>query len=311
MRMTAAIASAVLAIAIGAVSFVYLAPETATKAALNLERVHAGLTRREITLPSGMHYVFLEGGHGTPLLLLHGFAADKDNFTRVAAYLTPHYRVIIPDQIGFGESSHIEGADYHSQAQAERLHELAKSLGIRQLHVGGNSMGGQIAMAYAARYPGEVLSMWLLDPAGVWSAPKSELAHLVQEQGRNPLIARTEEEFAKTFDFVMSDPPFIPRPMLNVMAQERIHNVALANHIFGQISTDSIEQRVKDMQVPSLIVWGKEDRGINVGTAEVLHKLLPRSQVIIMPGVGHLPMIERPKQSAEDYLKFRAGLPKN
>jgi pimeloyl-ACP methyl ester carboxylesterase len=188
---------------------------------------------------------------------------------------------------------------------------LARSLGIRQLHVGGNSMGGQIAMAYAARYPGEVLSMWLLDPAGVWSAPKSELAHLVQEQGRNPLIARNEEEFAKTFDFVMSDPPFVPRPMLNVMAQERIHNVALANHIFGQISTDSIEQRVKDMQVPSLIVWGKEDRGINVGTAEVLHKLLPRSQVIIMPGVGHLPMIERPKQSAEDYLKFRAGLPKN
>jgi pimeloyl-ACP methyl ester carboxylesterase len=311
MRIARAIASALLAIVAGAVAFVYLAPETATRAALNLERRHAGLTRHEVNLPSGMHYVFLEGGQGTPLLLLHGFAADKDNFTRVAAYLTPHYRVIIPDHAGFGESSHIEGADYHSQAQAERLHELAAALGIHQVHLGGNSMGGQIAMAYAARYPDEVLSMWLLDPAGVWSAPKSELAHLVQEQGRNPLIARNEEEFAKTFDFVMSDPPFVPRPMLDVMAQERIRNAALANHIFGQIATDSVEQRVKDMPVPSLIVWGSQDRAINVGAAEVLRGLLPRSQVIVMPGVGHLPMIERPKQCAEDYLKFRAELPKS
>jgi pimeloyl-ACP methyl ester carboxylesterase len=305
------VASIVLAIVLGAVAFVYLAPETATRAAIGLERTHAGLTRHEITLPSGMHYVFLEGGQGNPLMLLHGFAADKDNFTRVAAYLTPHYRVIIPDHAGFGESSHIDGADYRSEAQAGRLHELAAALGIRQLHLGGNSMGGQIAMAYAARYPADVLSMWLLDPAGVWSAPKSELAHLVQEQGRNPLIARSEDEFAQTFDFVMSDPPFVPRPMLNVMAQERIRNVALANHIFGQIATDSIEQRIKDMPVPSLIVWGSQDRAINVGTADVLHKLLPRSQVIVVPGVGHLPMIERPKQCADDYLKFRASLPKS
>jgi len=309
MRIARAIAALLLLAVAGAIAFVYVAPEQATRVVIELERSHAGLSRHEVTLPSGMHYVFLEGGKGTPLMLLHGFGADKDHFTRVAAFLTQHYRVIVPDHAGFGESSHFPGADYHSAAQAERLHELAAILGIRRLHIGGNSMGGQIAMAYAARYPEEVLSMWLLDPAGIWSAPKSELAHLVQEQGRNPLIARNEEEFAQTFSFVMSDPPFVPRPILNVLAQGPIHNVPLANHIFEQIATDSLEQRIAGNKVPALIVWGSEDRAIHVGTADVLHKLLPNSAVIVMPGVGHLPMVERPKQSATDYLRFRNSLP--
>jgi pimeloyl-ACP methyl ester carboxylesterase len=61
--------------------------------------------------------------------------------------------------------------------------------------------------------------------------------------------------------------------------------------------------------VPALIVWGEQDRALHVGSAQVLQALMPRSQVIIMPAVGHLPMIERPRQSADDYLRFKASLP--
>ena len=311
MRITNIIAVSLISLAIAAGAFVYLAPESATGVVLQLERSRAGLVRREITLPSGVRYAYLEGGTGEPLMLLHGFAADKDNFTRLAAYLTPRYRVIVPDQVGFGESSHLPNGDYRSEAQADRLHELASALGIRRIHLGGNSMGGQISMAYAAKYPAEVISLWLLAPAGVWSAPKSELARLTQEHGRNPLIARNEDEFARMVDFVMNDPPFVPRAILNVMAQERIQNVALASRIFSQSVADSIEERIRGTPVPTLIVWGDRDRALSVESADVLHKLIPRSQVIVMPGIGHLPMMERPKQSAEDYLKFRASLPKN
>ncbi|HYD96280.1 MAG TPA: alpha/beta hydrolase [Noviherbaspirillum sp.] len=275
--------------------------------AIGAERRMADLVRKEIELPGGLRYAFLEGGQGEPLMLLHGFGGNKDNFTRTARYLTPHYRVIVPDHIGFGESARPRDADYTPLAQAERLHALAQALGIRTIHLGGNSMGGQIAMAYAARYPSEVASLWLLDPAGIWNAPKSELAHLILERGQNPLIARSEEEFAQTFAFVMQDPPFVPRPILNVLAQERIRNADLEERIFVKIATDSVEERIKGLAVPTLIVWGEQDRVIHVGTADVLHKLLPRSQVIVMPGVGHLPMIERPRQSAEDYLRFRAA----
>ena len=96
--------------------------------------------------------------------------------------------------------------------------------------------------------------------------------------------------------------------MLNVMARDRIRNYALEERIFKQLKGDSVEKRVTDMTTPTLIVWGEKDRGINVATATVLHKLLPNSRVVTMPGIGHLPMIERPQQSAEDYLRFRTSL---
>lgn len=274
--------------------------------AIGFDRGRAGLERKEVALEDGLRYVYLEGGQGEPLMLLHGFGGNKDNFTRSARHLTPHYRVIIPDHIGFGESSRPDDADYTPAAQAERLYLLAQALGIPRVHLGGNSMGGQIAMAYAARYPKEVDSLWLLNPAGIWNAPRSELAHIVLGTGRNPLIARSEEEFAETFAFVMTDPPFVPRPILNVFAQERIRNAELEERIFARIATESVEQRVTGLRTPTLIVWGDGDRVIHVGTAEVLHKLMPRSQVVVMQGVGHLPMLERPKESAEDYLRFRA-----
>ena len=150
--------------------------------------------------------------------------------------------------------------------------------------------------------------LWLIDPAGVWSAPKSEMARLVLEKGKNPLIPHNEDEFAETFAFVTSDPPFVPRPMLDVLAQTNIHNVRLAENIFLQTVSDSIEERAHTLRIPALIVWGAKDRVISVESAQVLHRLMPNSQVRIMDGLGHLPMIESPRESAKDYLAYRDKL---
>ena len=168
-------------------------------------------------------------------------------------------------------------------------------------------MGGQIAMTYAARYPAEIKSLWLLGPAGVWSAPESEVFKIIAKTGHNFLLVRNEDEFAQTFSFVMSDPPFIPRPMLDVMAQERIRNYNLEERIFQQIAAYPVEKYIAGMETPTLIVFGDQDRAIPVATADILHKLLPHSQVVIMPGLGHLPMLEQPQQSAKDYLQFQAS----
>jgi pimeloyl-ACP methyl ester carboxylesterase len=307
-RIVKLVLALIVLLVVGVIGFVYLLPEKATRFVVNAERQRSDLLRKEIDLPGGLHFVYLDGGQGEPLMLLHGFGANKDNFVRVARFLTPHYRVIVPDEIGFGESAHPPDADYATPAQAERLRSLAQALGIGRIHLGGSSMGGQIAMSYAALHPTEVASLWLLDPGGVWSAPASELRKVLAETGQNPLMAKNEDEFAQIFAFVMSDPPFIPRPLLDVMAQERIKNFSLEKRIFQQIAADSLEARVTGMRTPTLIVWGDQDRAIHVATAGILHKLMPASQVIILPGIGHLPMLERPRQTADDYLRFRASL---
>jgi len=286
-------------------AFIYIEPEKATQMAVDFERQQSGLVRKEITTPDGMHYVYLEGGEGDPLVLLHGFAADKDNFTRTARWLTPHYRVIIPDLVGFGESSAPADIDYSAHAQAGRMQVLAQALGLKRFDVGGNSMGGEIALAWAARHPEAVRSLWLLDTAGIPSAPQSELARIVLSNSGNPLIAHNEDEFAATCEFVMEDPPFIPRPMLDVMAQPRIKSVKLYEKIFDQIAPESVEEDITGLPTPTLIEWGAHDRAIDVRTVDVLANLLPNSEVDILKGIGHLPMVEAPRRSAEDYLRFR------
>jgi pimeloyl-ACP methyl ester carboxylesterase len=297
--------------AIGGYYFVYVDSSQATEYFIRYERDAAKLTRKEIVLADGMRYVYLEGGHGDPLILLHGFGADKDHFTRVAKFLTPHYHVIIPDLLGFGESSHPTNVDlsarvdYSAHAQADRVRALAKALDLKSVHLGGNSMGGEIALAYAAAHPSEVDSLWLISPAGVWSAPQSELAKIVEGDQHNVLLIRNVDDFYHAFNFVMSKPPMVPRPILNVLAQNSIQNEKLSEQIFTQITNDSIEQRVTGLKTPALIVWGDQDRVINYLTAEILYKLMPRSRVIIMNGIGHLPMVENPEQCAEDYLYFR------
>ncbi len=304
---------AVLLLVVLLVGWVYLAPESVVHTVFGLERQRSGLVRKEIALPDGLRFVYLEGGPGDgkaePLMLLHGFGGDKDNFTRVSRTLTPRYRVIIPDLAGFGESSRPAGADYAPPAQVERLRELAKALGIGKLHLGGSSMGGDIAMTWAVLHPEEVESLWLLDPAGVWSVPSRGLDEFRRTHGREPLIVHSGQELGETMALAMSDPPFLPRPMLDVLARPRIANAALEEGILRQIRADPMEARVRGLATPALIVWGDEDRVLNVASALVLHRLLPASRMVIMPRLGHMPMFEQPKQSADIYLAFRRDLP--
>ena len=273
-----------------------------------MERSRAGLVRKEIALADGTRIVYLEGGSGEPLLLVHGFGADKDNFTRVSRYLTPRYRVIVPDLVGFGESSHRSDVDYHYAAQARRLHDFTQALGLARFDVGGNSMGGGIAMSLAAQHPQEVASLWLIDCAGIGAAPPSELARIITTTDTNPLIIGKESDFPAFLNFVMSDPPYIPGSVMNTLARERMANQPLERQVFLQIATDSVDAAVKGLATPTLIVWGDEDRALSVGTVPVLKTLLPNAQAVVMPHVGHAPMIERPRQSADDYLRFREQL---
>jgi pimeloyl-ACP methyl ester carboxylesterase len=117
-----------------------------------------------------------------------------------------------------------------------------------------------------------------------------------------------ESDFPAFLGFVMSDPPWIPGPVMDVLARERIANLALERQVFLQIATDSVSGAVKGLETPTLVVWGAEDRALSVGTVPVLQALLPKAQAIVMPHVGHAPMIERPKATAEDYVRFRATL---
>ena len=283
-----------------------------TQKLVQYERNKSDLDVKALTLASGDTLVYAENRNvtGEPLLLIHGFGGNKDNFTRIADKLEG-YHLIIPDLLGFGNSSKPMAADYRADAQATRLHELMQAKGLSSgVHVGGNSMGGAISVAYAAKYPTEVKSLWLIDSAGFWSAglPKSLEGATLEN---NPLLIDNKEDFYKMYDFVMYKPPYIPKSVKAVFAQERLNNKALDAKILEQIVTDNVEERaeiIAEYKIPTLVVWGEQDQVIKPETVELIKEIIPQAQVITMPNIGHVPMIEAVKQTAADYKKFRAGV---
>ena len=283
-----------------------------TQKIIQYERNKSDLDVKSFTLTSGDKLVYAENANltGEPLLLIHGFGGNKDNFTRIADELED-YHLIIPDLLGFGESSKPMSADYRSQAQATRLHELLQAKGLASnIHIGGNSMGGAISVAYAAQYPKDVKSLWLVDSAGFWSAgvPKSLEGATLEN---NPLLINSKEDFYKMYDFVMYKPPYLPKSVKAVFAQERINNKELDAKILEQIVTDSVEERaqiIANYNIPTLVAWGDKDQVIKPETVNVIKDIIPQAQVIMMEDIGHVPMIEAVEQTAEDYKGFRATL---
>ena len=308
MRVLGCVVAVIVLLLAGLTAFDYFAPYTAARLGVQLEQRRSGLQEAITSIP-GFEIPYVGGGSGEPLLLIHGFGAEKNNWTRVARYLTPHYRVIAPDLPGFGEASKPDTATYTIAEQVERLRGFVLSLGLKRVHLGGSSMGGAIATTWAARYPDEIASLWLLAPAGTAAAFDSELRRHYKETGEILLVAKTPEEYERIMGFVMSRKPFLPYSVKRVLGERAAANYPLHSRIFTALNEEPpIESWATRIETPALIVWGTEDRVLNPKGAEALKAIMPNATAILMPGVGHLPMIEAVRQSAEDYLAFRQQL---
>jgi abhydrolase domain-containing protein 6 len=296
-----------LALILSIIGICYLLPEVTFKFVQNIERSRAGFDQHSIEV-ADLHIEYLEGGQGDVLILLHGFGANKDNWTRIGRYLTPHFRVIAPDLPGFGESTRNPDADYSFAAQSERLYTFTRALKLKSFHLAGSSMGGAISGTYAAQYPKDVKSLWLIAPGGVASADPSESRSILDEGKTNPLIAENVEGYERLLDFVFVKRPFIPPPIKRYLAQEAIDHYPLNQKIYKQIhnaaDTPPLEVALSGLPVPTLILWGASDQVLHVSGGRILQSVMPRAKLIIIEDIGHLPMIEAPKESAKLYLNF-------
>jgi pimeloyl-ACP methyl ester carboxylesterase len=290
----------------------YLWPGFSYGVLVAAERVRSGVYRVE-TAVDDVPVAYLEGGDGDVVLLLHGFTANKDHWTRLARYLTPHMRVIAPDLPGFGESGLVDGGDYSVGAQAERLRLVAADQGLTRFHLGGSSTGGNIAGAFAARYPEMVKSLWLVAPLGVEGAEPSEVDRLVAAGEPPPLIIERPQQYGRVLDLVFEEKPWIPRPVRKHLARQSAARYQHYRWVYGQIRdvgpgeckpATPLEPLLRGSDVPTLIVWGDRDRILDVSGAQVLADEMGNAQVEIMPGVGHLPMLESPETTAGRYLVF-------
>ncbi|UTH38324.1 alpha/beta fold hydrolase [Pseudomonas sp. KHPS1] len=301
---------ALLLLLIAATATLYFFPATQLASLRLIEQQRAGLAHQQIRVRDlNIHYYRGGPADGETLVLIHGFAADKDNWLRFSRHLTDRYQVIALDLPGFGDSDRPAGS-YDVGTQAERLASILEALGIERAHLLGNSMGGHIAALYAARYPQRTQSLALFDNAGVEAPFKSEFFALLERGQANPLVVRQAEDFQRLLQFVFVEPPYLPESLQRHLAERSMANREHYGQVFQQLVERYIplEPELPKIEAPTLLLWGEQDRVLHVSSIEVMRPLLRHSSVAVMPGVGHAPMLERPQESALLYRRFLQGL---
>jgi len=257
---------------------------------------------------------------GIPIILLHGSNADLSTWQPWVEGLSGTYRVIRFDQVGHGLTGPDPSHDYSRKNFANDIAEVADALGLESFYIGGNSMGGAHTLAFAIAYPDRVRGMILVDAGGGKRIRDSDEEESGGNIGftiaRTPGINKIAEQItprsliAQSLEQSVSVKEIVTDEMIDrywemlLYPGNRAATMARFSGDFERMS----EEEIAALDMPALILWGDEDRLIPVSAGKWLDQRLPNSQMVIYPGIGHLPQEEAPAQTLADvraWLKTR------
>lgn len=236
------------------------------------------------------------GEGATPLVLVHGFGGDLNNWLFNHPALAAERRVVALDLPGHGESSKtLQRGDLDELSQV--LIELLDHLDIQHAHLVGHSMGGAVSLNLARLAPSRVRSLTLIASAGLGPEINGEyLQGFVEAGNRNALKPQLIQLF--------SDPGLVTRQMLEDMLKfKRLEGVDTAlRQLAGALAEGNVQRhnlRAVVAQQPSLVIWGAEDAIIPATHANDL-----QAEVEILPGQGHMVQMEAAEQINRRLLAF-------
>ena len=274
--------------------------------AMEYERAGAGLQKKSITLDFGeMVYLENDVNSDITLVMIHGFGGNKDNWNRMVELWDGKYHVIAPDLPGHGESVSIKTLGYTTTQQAQRLETFLKAKKVKNIHVLGHSMGGAIALRYVNNNTENVESLILMDAMGIHET-KSDGDRLVEVSEKNPLYdVCTKERFKTLVNYSMHKVPYVPWIFKDAILSEKCERKELEKILYeGMFQDVKLDKIAKNITVPTLIVWGEKDRIIDINNGILLHDAIKNSQMVIFEDIGHIPLLEDPKQTADTIDSF-------
>jgi pimeloyl-ACP methyl ester carboxylesterase len=242
-----------------------------------------GVESRDVSVMGiRVHYLVEGSASGQPVLLVHGLGSRAEDWNPLAPYLArAGFRVYIPDLPGYGRSQKPPDFSYSIHDEAQMVAGFMDALGLKQVDLGGWSMGGGIAQHVAFEHPDRIRKLMLFDAAGL-NEPVIFDTRLFTPENADQL---------SQFEALLSPHPvqapgFVTRDILKYFQHNAwVIKRAMASILTRKDATDSILPQLK---MPVLIVWGAEDRILPVSQGETMHRLVPQSELDIVQGCGHL-----------------------
>ena len=277
---------------------------------IGIEKNRADLKYQTVRV-EGKKVSYLERkGEGESIVLLHGFSADKNNWLRFVRYLPKTYHVLAIDMPGHGDNVQDETQLYDPVSLSRSIGKMLDALEIEQCHMAGNSLGGLVSKIYAARYPEKIITLGLFDSAGVTPPVPGEFVKGL-EKGVNPFNVKTKKDYKNLKKWAFHNEPYIPCPVDAEVAKKQIKGNAFYQKMLKSlIEHESIrdpvfqEKILSRLSMPVLVIWGDKDRLLNVSSVEIYAQYIKDLETVIIKDCGHMPMLERPEETAKYYTDF-------
>lgn len=248
-----------------------------------------------------------ETGSGPALVMLHGGgpgASALANYRQNLPAFTSDYRVVLPDQPGFGRSYRPTEADLDARSiteiTVEALLATLDELGIDKFHVLGNSLGGAAAIATALAVPDRVTKLVLMAPGGGWlpfgpTPTEGQKAMFRYYNAGGPSVKKMKD-FVRT---MVADPRQFDDANVQARYEASLDESHIAfYHLYNAAfakrhGMDPLWRDVHKIKAPTLLLWGRDDRTITLDGAEIMLKQIPDVQLHVFSNCGHWVQVER------------------
>ncbi len=257
------------------------------------------------------------GSGDVPIVLVHGFGASsfswRENLNPIAE---AGFTVYAPDMRGFGLSDKGWDKSMSQDAQADRLKAFLDAQGIDRAVLAGNSMGGGIVTNFALRYPDRVRGLVLVDPAIYGGAPGGVTALVslpgIQRWGQQSVrfLLGDSDRNASMLKSAWFDGSKVTPDVLSGYRralQTPDWDIGLLA-LMRDGASNNLGPRLKDLNVPTLIVWGEHDTWISPTNAPKLNQDIAGSKLAIIKDAGHVPHEEQPAEFNRLLIEFANGL---
>ncbi len=254
-----------------------------------------------------IHYI-RKGDGEKSILLVHGFGGGTFSYRYNMAVLAEHHTVYALDLKGFGYSQRPVGSDYSHKKQAGIILGFLEKMEIGTITAAGHSMGGAVLLLAYQMEPARFERLVFIDSAGL-----NEGASLLSWFAKQPVVdiiydraVVREEQFKQILSSAYYDRSFVDEKLLCMYRKPLMiqnSNRALKEMISDRQSYD-LENTLPEIDIPVLIVWGKQDTWIDLEHAYTFDRLIEDSKLVVFDRCGHLPMEEQSGQFNEALLDF-------